>query len=404
MVLPVEHMREKFQNIKLLLNEKSLRTWCAVEAKAIGWGGVSLVSQATGVARSTIQRGLKDIETTKNTPAQDTKRVRKPGGGRKKLTESQPSLEADLDRLIEPATRGDPENPLRWTSKSTTKLMTELNQKNHRISQRSVYNLLKKLGYSLQANKKNKEGSSHPDRNAQFEYISNMTKKIQKNGNPVISVDSKKKEIIGEFKNGGKEYSKKGEPVEVNTHDFPDKNLGKVAPYGVFDITHNKGWVSVGISCDTAEFAVETIRYWWQEMGKPLYPNASEILITADGGGSNGSRLRLWKIELQRLANELNIPINICHFPPGTSKWNKIEHKMFSFISMNWRGRPLINRATVVELIKNTRTNTGLEIQARLDEKQYKKGLKISDEDLNSVNMKKADFHGEWNYTINPLN
>lgn len=402
MSLSVEVIRNKFQDIGHLLNERSLRVWCATEAHTIGRGGISIVHEATGVARSTIRRGLKDINSVENQPDKRPNRVRKSGGGRKRITESQPDLINDLELLIEPTTRGDPENPLRWTCKSTTKIARELDRKNHKICQRTVYNLLDKLGYSLQSNKKNKEGSSHPDRNAQFEYISNKTRQFQKNSLPVISVDSKKKELIGLFKNSGKEYSKKGQPVEVNVYDFPDKNLGKVAPYGVYDITHNKGWVSVGISHDTAEFAVATIRSWWQEMGKPLYPNASEILITADGGGSNGSRVRLWKTELQKLSNELNMIINVCHFPPGTSKWNKIEHKMFSFITINWRGRPLIDRVTVVELIGNTTTNTGLEIKAMLDERQYEKGKKVKDQDLDVVNIQKADFHGEWNYKISP--
>jgi len=291
---------------------------------------------------------------------------------------------------------------LLWTAKSTRNIANELSKKDFKISHSKVCDLLKKSGYSLQANKKTNEGGGHPDRNAQFEFINKKAKGFQKKNQPIISVDTKKKENIGNFKNNGKEYCKKKKPNEVNVYDFVDKKLGKVAPYGVYDIVQNKGWVNVGISSDTAEFAVESIRTWWQEMGKPIYPKAKEIFITADGGGSNGSRVRLWKLELQKLANELNIKIHVSHFPPGTSKWNKIEHKMFSFISQNWRGKPLIDGATVVNLISNTKTKSGLEIKARLDERQYEKGIKVSDEELEKINIKKDKFHGEWNYAVSP--
>ena len=308
----------------------------------------------------------------------------------------------DLDELLEPATRGDPETPLRWTYKSTTRLADELMARGHPVSQRTVCDLLDELGYSLQANRKTKEGSSHPDRDQQFMHISEKVKKLQSIGQPVISIDTKKKELVGEFKNGCQEWAKKGKPVEVNVHDFADPVLGKVIPYGVYDMTANKGWVNVGIDHDTAEFAVESIRRCWLEMGCPLYPDARQLLITADGGGSNGSRVRLWKLKLQKLADELDMTIYVCHFPPGTSKWNKIEHKMFSFISQNWRGRPLITREVVVNLISNTRTKKGFDITAKLDINSYKTGIKVSDEAFQKISIERDDFHGEWNYKIKP--
>jgi hypothetical protein len=331
-----------------------------------------------------------------------SERIRKPGGGRKSLTVTQPELLHALEALVEPVTRGDPESPLRWTSKSTYKLAAELTQQDYQVGQRTVCQLLAALGYSLQANRKTREGASHPDRDAQFASINEMVKEFQHRGQPVISVDTKKKEKIGNFKNSGREYCPKGRPQEVKVYDFLDKALGKVIPYGVYDLTQNTGWVSVGITHDTAQFAVESIRHWWYEMGRPVYPAAQEILVTADCGGSNGYRVRLWKVELQHLANELQVILQVCHFPPGTSKWNKIEHKMFSYISQNWRGKPLLTRETVVNLIGNTTTKTGLEIQVRLDQRSYKKGIKVSDEEFNQVNIEKADFHGEWNYRIHP--
>jgi hypothetical protein len=308
----------------------------------------------------------------------------------------------DLDKLVDPITRGDPESPLRWTCKSTTKLAKELRAKGHQVSQRTVWTLLDQLGYSMQSNRKTLEGSENPDRDEQFHYIANKVQQFQETSLPVISVDTKKKELIGRFKNAGREWQKKGEPEEVNVHDFADKELGKIVPYGVYDLTHNQGWVSIGINHDTAEFAVATIRRWWKRMGHRLYPDATELLITADGGGSNGSRVRLWKIELQKLADELNMTIHVCHFPPGTSKWNKIEHRMFCHISENWRGRPLESQAVVVNLIANTRTEKGLEIQAELDEALYSTGIKIPDKYMASLFIQRDEFHGEWNYRIGP--
>jgi len=399
----VEKIKVKYEHLRSHMDEKVLRLWAAVEAQSLGRGGITQVAAATLLSRTTIYVGMSELES--GGPGVESRlpgKIRRAGGGRKKLKEKDPSLLQDLDELLEPATRGDPETPLRWTCKSTTKLAEELTARGHPVSQRTVCDLLDELGYSLQANRKTKEGSSHPDRDQQFVHISEKVKELQSIGQPVISVDTKKKEMIGEFKNGGQEWEKKGKPVEVNVYDFPDPILGKAIPYGVYDITANKGWVNVGIDHDTSEFAVESIRRWWREMGSPLYPDAKELLITADGGGSNGSRVRLWKLELQNLADELGMDINVCHFPPGTSKWNKIEHKMFSFISQNWRGRPLITREVVVNLISNTRTKKGLEITAKLDINSYKTGIKVSDQELQKIAIEKDDFHGEWNYKIKP--
>lgn len=373
--------------------------WAAAEAKSFGWGGITVVSEATGVDPKTIRKGLLEIDDKRRVPAD---RIRNTGGGRKKLTETHKHLLNDLDSLVDPESRGDPESPLRWTSKSTYKLSEELNRKGYGVSQRTVYNLLRDLDYSLQSNKKMREGTNHPDRDAQFQYIYKRVKHFQSQNQPVISVDTKKKENIGEFKNEGREYHKKGLPIAVNMHDFADKNLGKVSPYGVYDISKNKGWVNVGISADTAEFAVHSIRCWWYIMGKKVYPRTRELLITADCGGSNGYRVRLWKVELQKLSTELDLAIYVCHFPPGTSKWNKIEHKMFSYITKNWRGKPLITREAVVNLVASTKTKKGLEILSLLDENVYEKGVKVTDEELAAVNLVQADFHGEWNYTISP--
>jgi len=392
-------VREKYEAISFCLNERSRRIWAATEARSYGWGGITLVSKATGIDSKTIRKGLLELDDEERLSAD---RIRHKGGGRKRLKETNEDLLRDLESLVEPFARGDPESPLLWTSKSTYKLSDELRKKGYGVCQRSVYNLLADLDYSLQSNRKNKEGANHPDRDAQFHYISDRVRYFQSCNNPVVSVDTKKKENIGEYKNAGREYRKKGNPIEVNVHDFPDKRLGKVSPYGVYDLSKNKGWVSVGISADTAEFAVNTIRCWWHIMGKPVYPNATELLITADCGGSNGYRVRLWKVELQELANELDMEINVCHFPPGTSKWNKIEHKMFSYISENWRGRPLITKETVVKLIAGTRTKKGLEIRSILDENIYEKGIKITDDDMVRINIVKSEFHGEWNYKILP--
>lgn len=403
----VEIIKDKFQTIAPHLSEKTQRIWAAIEAQSLGRGGITYVNQATGLSRTTIYEGIK--ESAKVPIQKDEKktsqRIRRPGGGRKNVKELDPIILADIESLIEPMTRGDPESPLLWTCKSTTKIAEELQSMGHRVSQRTVCDLLSELGYSLQSNKKTKEGANHPDRNAQFLYISESVKKFLKKGQPVISVDTKKKELIGDFKNNGREWCKKGEPIEVNIHDFVDRELGKVVPYGIYDILTNRGWVNVGINHDTAEFAVESIRRWWYEMGVPLYSTATDILITADCGGSNGSRVRLWKFELQKLANELGIVVHVHHFPPGTSKWNKIEHRMFSHITQNWRGRPLRSREVVINLITNTRTKTGsLEVKAVLDENKYETGIKVTDEEFNSIMIGTSEFHGEWNYWINPKN
>lgn len=393
----IQNVKLKFKQLSFCLNEKSKRLWAATEANSIGRGGINIVHKATDIDFKTIRKGINELA---NKIKDD--RIRKMGGGRKKLKNTQENLLKDLEKLIDPVTRGDPESSLLWTCKSTYKLSDELIAQGYNISQKTVYSLLVDLDYSLQSNRKRREGTNHPDRNEQFEYIYKKVKEFQKKGNPTISVDTKKKENIGEYKNQGREYRKKGEPLEVNMHDFPDKKLGKVAPYGVYDIGKNKGWVSVGISSDTAEFAVNTIRNWWYIMGKPEYPNITELLITADCGGSNGYRVKLWKYELQKLANELNITITICHFPPGTSKWNKIEHRMFSYITKNWRGRPLETRETVIQLIANTRTKTGLEIRAILDNNIYEKGKTVSADAMSKLNQRQNDFHGEWNYQILP--
>ena len=394
----IQKVKIKYQQLSFYLNEKSKRLWSATEANSIGRGGINIVHKATGIDFKTISKGVKELASGKSDD-----RLRKVGGGRKKIRDTQSSILEDLEKLIEPVTRGDPESSLLWTCKSTYKLCDELNAQGYAISQKTIYSLLVDLDYSLQSNRKRREGTDHPDRNEQFEFIYKMVKKFQANGNPAISVDTKKKENIGEYKNNGREYRKQGKPLEVNMHDFPDKILGKVAPYGVYDIGKNKGWVSVGISADTAEFAVNTIRNWWYIMGEPEYPKVTELLITADCGGSNGYRVKLWKYELQKLANELGIVITVCHFPPGTSKWNKIEHRMFSYITKNWRGRPLETLETVVQLISNTKTKTGLEIKAILDNNIYEKGKIISDDDMSMVNQRQNKFHGEWNYQILPL-
>lgn len=395
-----EKIKEKFNAVSKVIAEKGKRIWAAAEANSLGFGGISAVSRATGLDHKTIRKGINELH--KNDL--DSSRERKVGGGRKTITETNEGIINDLNKLLEPATRGDPESPLLWTSKSSYKLCDELCNIGYKVCAYSVQKLLKNEGYSLQSNKKVLEGNSHEDRDKQFEHIYSNIKTFQIEGNPVISVDGKKKEKIGEFKNNGQEYHKKGAPTKVNTYDFIDKTKGKVTPYGVYDVTYNKGWVNVGISSDTAQFSVESIRTWWYDMGKSMYGNASKIMITADCGGSNGYRNRLWKSELQKLANEINIPLQVNHLPPGTSKWNKIEHKMFSFISKNWRGRPLIDTATVVNLISNTTTKKGLKIKAVLDSNKYEKGIKISDKKMKEINIKYDDFHKEWNYTIHPIN
>lgn len=396
-------LQEKYQSMSPHLNERSYRIWAASEAKAIGWGGKKLLSQVTGLAYATIQKGVIELELETSERVSLT-RIRKEGGGRKKNINKDPTLKRDLEEMVEASTRGDPESPLLWCSKSTRHIADALNKDTQRISHTLVATILDDMGYSLQSNRKVQEGSSHPDRDAQFTFINNKVKEFQSRNQPVISVDTKKKENIGNFKNGGQEYSKIGDPKKVKVYDFVDKEKGKAAPYGIYDITKNKGWVSVGISKDTAEFAVNSIDSWWEEMGKEAYPDAQEIYINADGGGSNGSRPRLWKRELQKFANKINKVIHVSHFPPGTSKWNKIEHKMFCFISQNWRGKPLLDTATIVQLIGNTKTKKGLQIKSKLDEKAYQKGIVISDEEFMAINIEREAFHGEWNYTISPKN
>jgi len=389
---------EKYASLKPHLDERTLRLCAAADARFIGYGGVSAVAEASNMSRTTIHAGIKELDEEVA-----AKNIRRAGAGRKSLSETDPGILLSLKKLVDPATRGDPQSPLCWTSKSTTSLARELTAMGHPVSQRSVWNLLAKLGFSMQSNRKSNEGSNHPDRDAQFQFISDSVATFLDAGLPAISVDTKKKELIGNYKNGGAEWEKTGSPLKVNTYDFADKELGKVAPYGVYDIAQNKGWVNVGISKDTAEFAVESIRRWWYTMGSPLYANADRLIITADGGGSNGSRVRLWKTKLQELANELGMTILVRHFPPGTSKWNKIEHRMFCHITENWRGRPLVSREVVVELIGRTTTAAGLEIKASLDSRSYESGIKVSDEEIENVNLYREEFHGEWNYEIRPI-
>lgn len=400
-----ELIRKRYDFLAPLLNERQLRLFVAAEALALGRGGISLTSQATGVSRPTITLGCKELlEQKANESAEvfPVTRVRKKGGGRKRTVEVDETLRSDLEGLIEPVTRGDPESPLRWTAKSVRNLSDELKRMGHRTSHRMVAELLHEMGYSLQANRKTAEGSSHPDRNAQFEHIHGKVKEFQSCSQPVISVDTKKKERVGDFKNGGRELRPKGDPEKVRVYDFEIPELGKVAPYGVYDEARNEGWVNVGTDHDTSTFAVESIRKWWMTMGREAYPEASRLLITADGGGSNGARVRLWKIELQKFANESGLAVSVCHFPPGTSKWNKIEHRLFSYISQNWRGKPLVSHEVIVNLIAATTTRTGLTVKCGLDTNKYPKGIKVSDEALHQVNIVRDEFHGEWNYSILP--
>ena len=398
-------VRQKYEALAPLLHEKAQRRWAACEALALGRGGISLVSAATGLSRPTIRRGLAELNTPRDDAQEierDRTRIRRPGAGRPRLTTSDRSLLEDLKRLVDPATRGDPMSPLLWTCKSTRHLAQALGSLGHDVSHQTVARLLTDLGYNLQANRKTEEGKGHPDRDAQFEHINRKVRSFQRRGQPVVSVDTKKKELVGNYKNPGREWEPEGQPRRVKSKDFPDKALGKVAPYGVYDLTANEGWVNVGITHDTAEFAVESIRRWWSRMGSQVYPGAKELLVTADSGGSNGSRTRLWKVCLQELADELGLKIHVCHFPPGTSKWNKIEHRMFCHITENWRGRPLVSHAVVVNLIGSTRTRTGLRILAELDTNTYEKGIKVTNEELAGVRLKRDKFHGEWNYTVLP--
>jgi Rhodopirellula transposase DDE domain len=395
-------IKQKYEALKPYMDERMRRVWAATEAKALGRGGISTVSLATGLTRKTIRSGQCEQQAQWRSGAAPAQRVRRPGGGRKRRTEHDPRLLADLESLVDPQTRGDPQSPLRWTCKSTSKLATELQAMGHAVGERTVARLLQTLDYSLQANRKRREGSAHPDRNQQFEHINLQTKAFQARGQPVISVDTKKKELVGDFKNGGREWQPSGQPEVVRVHDFVDKQLGKAVPYGVYDVTANAGWVSVGTDHDTAEFAVATVRRWWRQMGVTTYPDATELLVVADGGGSNGARSRLWLVELQRLADETGLHISVAHLPPGTSKWNKIEHRMFSHITQNWRGRPLVSHEVIVNLIAHTTTSTGLMIQAALDPTPYAAGRKITDDELANVHIERDAFHGEWNYTIAP--
>ena len=393
----------KYHSLAPMMNERMRRQWAASEARAYGWGGLRAVSGAIGMSPNTIRRGLAELlERQAHPGAPEDLRIRRPGGGRKALTENDPELLDALEHLVDPVTRGDPESPLRWTCKSTTQLAAALTRQGHALSPRSVGRLLNAAGYSLQSNRKTLEGASHPDRNAQFEHISRTVRSFQSRGQPVISVDTKKKELVGAFKNVGREWRPKGDPDTVKIYDFLDPELGKAIPYGVYDLSSNQGWVSVGVDHDTARFAVEAIRRWWGKMGSPRYPSARQLLITADGGGSNGSRCRLWKVALQDLASQLGLTIHVCHFPPGTSKWNKIEHRMFCHITQNWRGKPLVSHDIIINLIASTATQTGLKIRAELDRGSYPTGVAVADEELASVNLKRADFHGEWNYAIRP--
>ncbi len=398
-------VRQKYTRLSPVMNEKVQRRWAAAEALGLARGGIALVAQATGLSRTTIAAGIRELQGGQQGATAETngtERVRRRGGGRKSVVQHDPAVLAALEALVEPATRGDPQSPLRWTCKSTRRLATELQRQGHVLSYQTVALLLQALGYSLQRTRKTREGASHPDRNAQFEHISRKVKAFQRRGQPVISVDAKKKEVVGNFANNGQEWQPMGHPEQVRTRDFPDKALGKVIPYGVYDPAANAGWVSVGVDHDTAAFATASIRRWWEEMGQVRYHDATELLVTADGGGSNGRRSRLWKVGLQKLADEIGLRISVCHFPPGTSKWNTIEHRMFCHITTNWRGRPLVSRAVVVNLVANTTTGAGLEIQAALDLHSYQTGVKVSDEELAKVKLTKDRFHGEWNYTISP--
>jgi transposase len=395
----VKWIREKYTALIGDLDERGRRRWAAAEARSLGRGGIAAVAEATGMSDRTIRTGIEELADPN---AVEPGRQRRVGGGRNSRESEQPELLASLQSLIDDTTRGDPMSPLRWTCKSTRVLAAQLNKQGFQISSTKVGELLRSQGYSLQGNRKTIEGKQHPDRDAQFQHISARVKAFQRNGQPVISVDTKKKEPLGNMKNAGKTYRKKGDPVRVTTHDFPDKELGKAVPYGVYDVTHNEAGVTVGISHDTAEFAIAAIRRWWQRMGKNRYTKAKRLLITADCGGSNSPRTRLWRWALQRFANETGMKIELCHYPPGTSKWNKIEHRLFCHITRNWQGVPLESHEVVVSLIGSTKTTTGLEVHAWLDESEYEKSKKVSEDQLAEVIIKRDDFHGEWNYQILP--
>ena len=391
-------LTEKVSALLPYLNERQRRLFLAVEARALGHGGVVRVARAAGVSRPTIQQGLRELAGSEP----PTERVRRVGGGRKSLAERDPALLTDLEALVDPDTRGDPMSPLRWTCKSTRQLAGALQERGHRVGYRTVAALLDQAGYSLQAAAKTLEGNQHPDRDAQFHYLNDQVKAFLAASQPVVSVDAKKKELVGAFKNGGREWQPQGRPEPVNVHDFPDKQVGKAIPYGVYDVGRNAGWVTVGRDHDTATFAVASLRRWWQVVGMDAYPGAERLLICADGGGSNGYRVRLWKVELQQFADATGLAVTVCHLPPGTSKWNKIEHRLFAQISMNWRGRPLISHEIIVDLIGATTTATGLRIQAELDPGAYPTKVKVSDDELATVHLTPHAFHGEWNYTVTP--
>jgi hypothetical protein len=394
-----ESIGEKYRTLLPTFSERMRRLWAGTEARALGRGGIAVVTRATGLARNTVVRGLRELD--EDSPL-DPARVRRAGAGRKRKAVLNPSLKDALERLVEPVTRGDPESPLRWTSKSTRILARELNADGYSVSHVLVADLLHEMEYSLQANRKTMEGTSHPDRDAQFEHINAVVRRRMTTGQPVISVDTKKKELVGRFKNGGRQWRPKGRPERVNVHDFLDPKKGKAIPYGVYEVGRNVGWVSVGIDHDTARFAVATIRRWWRELGRKAYPRADTLLITADSGGSNGTRLRLWKWELQRFADTSGLTISVSHLPPGTSKWNKIEHRLFSFISQNWRGQPLLTHAAIVSLIANTRTATGLKVRCVLDTNSYPAKTIVTDKQMGQLRITRADFHGDWNYAIHP--
>ena len=399
----IEQIESRYRSLASVLDERARRHWAATEARAYGWGGVSAVSDATGMSPNTIRKGLAELVAREGgADIEVSPRLRKPGGGRKRLSETDPQLSVELDRLVAPLTRGDPESALRWTCKSTSSLARALSLQGHPVSARAVAQLLNVAGYSLQGNRKTLEGTAHPDRNAQFEHINAKVKRFQQRAQPVISVDTKKKELVDPYKNNGREWQRKGEPERVDVHDFPDPELGKVIPYGVFDLSRNEGWGERGHRSRHRAVRGAGHRRWWHKMGCKRYPHASALLITADGGGSNGSRCR-WKVALQSLAARLGLPIHVCHFPPGTSKWNKIEHRMFSHITQNWRRRPLVSHEVIVNLIANTTTQAGLKIRAELDRGKYPTGIKITDTELALLNLKPDNFHGEWNYTVLPV-
>ena len=392
-------LRRKFRALRPVFTERSRRVWAASEAVALGYGGIGLVEAATGISRSTINRGIRELATKVTLSADRTRRA---GGGRKRLVDLDDRLVTDLDALVEPTASGDPESPLRWTSKSVRHLAAELQAMGHTVSYRVVMQLLHAADYSLQANRKTREGEPHPDRDAQFQYLNAQVKRFQRQHRPAISVDTKKKELLGDFQNAGREWRPKGDPEPVRVHDSLIPANGKAVPYGVYDLTRKEGWVSVGIDHDTARFAVHTIRRWWKVMGRRAYPDTTALLITADAGGSNGSRGRFWKWELQQFANRTGLAITVCHFPPGTSKWNKIEHRLFSHIAMNWRGKPLVDLATIVTLIGETTTDTGLRIRSEIDDGHYPKAVKITDAQMAQLQLTPHAFHGEWNYTLHP--